>query len=83
MQNRNQKSRGKGKLRQSERAATIDEKEVRSMWGNAARLEADMMIYRLKARNRIIAVLTPAQRDRVKELESGMGRDAARPGKHE
>jgi Spy/CpxP family protein refolding chaperone len=49
-------------LRQAERAATFDEKAVRSIAGNLAQVETDLIVFRAKAHNRIRAVLTPVQR---------------------
>ncbi|HET6421789.1 MAG TPA: Spy/CpxP family protein refolding chaperone [Geobacteraceae bacterium] len=50
------------RLRQAERAATFDEKAVRSMAGSLAQLETDLIVLRAKAHNRIGSVLTSVQR---------------------
>lgn len=71
------------KINQAERAATFDEKSVRTLSGNLAQLEADMMVSRVKTRSRVSAVLTPAQRELVKKLENVMARDPSRQAMHE
>ncbi len=55
-------------LRQAERAATFDEKAVRSMAGSLAQVEADLIVFRAKAHNRIGAVLTPVQRAIIENM---------------
>ena len=59
-------------LRKAERVEPFDEKQVRNIASNLAQLEGDMIVSRAKVRSQVSAVLTPAQRDMVKKLESGM-----------
>jgi Spy/CpxP family protein refolding chaperone len=59
----------RSQLRRAERAATFDEKAVRAMADNLARLETGLIVSRAKAHNRIAAVLTPAQRAIMEKME--------------
>ncbi len=56
-------------LRAAERAATFDEKAVRSMAAKLAQIEADIIVARAKAHNRMGAVLTPLQRAIAEKME--------------
>jgi Spy/CpxP family protein refolding chaperone len=56
-------------LRKAEQATSFDEKAMRAITARLADNEADMIVSRVDSRNRISAVLTPAQRDQVKKMD--------------
>jgi Spy/CpxP family protein refolding chaperone len=64
-------------LRQAEGTESLDEKKVRNLTANLAQLKADLIVSRAKARGQVRAVLTPAQRELVKKLDTPMEK---RPG---
>ncbi len=57
-------------LRKAERAPDFNEKTMRAVTAGLADNEADMVVIRVNARNRINAVLTPRQRELVKKMET-------------
>jgi Spy/CpxP family protein refolding chaperone len=67
-------------LRLAERAEPFNEKHVRNVTSNLAKLDADMIVSRAGLRSQVSAVLTSAQRDMVKKLEGAMeNRQGSRP----
>jgi Spy/CpxP family protein refolding chaperone len=56
------------RLIRAEQAASFDEKAMRDITARLAENEADMIVSRVDIRNRISAVLNPAQRDLVKKM---------------